>query len=52
MIGGVRYYAVIHDGFTREWPSGLRRRTVIDAAGTLRDEAWTSNLRWETTTWP
>lgn len=49
-VGSTSYYAVIHRGFTREWPSGLRRRTVIDEAGGLFDEAWTSRNMWEPTT--
>jgi hypothetical protein len=48
-IGLTRYYAIVDDGFTREWPSGLHRRTVIDAAGETADEAWTARGRWETT---
>jgi len=50
VIGSTTYYAILHDGFTREWPSGLYRRTVIDDAGATSDEAWTSRGRWETTT--
>ena len=49
MIGSVTYYAILHDGFTREWPSGLYRRTVIDDAGETADEAWTARGQWETT---
>lgn len=49
MIGSTQYYAILHDGFTREWPSGLYRRTVIDDAGNTSDEAWTARGRWETT---
>ncbi|MEO5534188.1 MAG: hypothetical protein ABIR17_03555 [Pseudolysinimonas sp.] len=47
MIGDVRFYAVMHNGFTREWPSGFRRRTSIDDTGVTRDEAWTSREQWE-----
>lgn len=49
VIGTIQYYAIIHDGFTREWPSGLHRRTVIDDQGETADEAWTARGRWETT---
>jgi len=49
-LGSTRYFAVIHNGFTREWPSGLRRRTVVDAAGDTADEAWTARGQWEATT--
>jgi hypothetical protein len=47
--GPTQYYAILHEGFTREWPSGLYRRTVIDDAGETTDEAWTARGRWETT---
>jgi hypothetical protein len=49
VIGTTQYYAILHAGFTREWPSGLYRRTVIDDAGATADEAWTARGRWETT---
>jgi hypothetical protein len=49
VIGTIRYYAIVHDGFTREWPSGLYRRTVIDEQGETADEAWTARGRWEGT---
>lgn len=41
------YYARIGDGFSREEPSGIVRRTVEN--GVERDEAFTRNLRWEPT---
>lgn len=49
-VGSTTYYAIVDLGFTREWPSGLHRRTVIDESGGLFDEAWTSRDMWEPTT--
>jgi len=42
----VIYYAVVNDLSTRERPAGLFRRTYTDAGG-LRDEAFTRNLVWK-----
>jgi hypothetical protein len=50
MIASTTYYVVVHNGFTREWPSGIRRRTVIDESAGTTDEAWTANRKWEPST--
>lgn len=49
-VGTVVYYAVIHPRFTREWPSGLVRRTVVADTGRTVDEDWTGRKRWEPST--
>ncbi len=41
----VIYYAVIDELSSRERPAGLFRRTYTEAGG-LRDEAFTRNLLW------
>jgi hypothetical protein len=46
MSDRVIYYAVVNDLSTRERPAGLFRRTYTDAGG-LRDEAFTRNLVWK-----
>jgi hypothetical protein len=43
------YYAVVNDLSSRERPAGLFRR-VYTAAGGLRDEAFTRNLIWKSST--
>jgi hypothetical protein len=42
----VIYYAVVNDLSSRERPAGLFRRTYTEAGG-LRDEAFTRNLVWK-----
>jgi hypothetical protein len=42
----VTYYAVIDELSSRERPAGLFRRTYTEAGG-LRDEAFTRNLVWK-----
>ncbi|MGD0609123.1 MAG: hypothetical protein ABSA53_36785 [Streptosporangiaceae bacterium] len=42
----VTYYAVVNDLSSRERPAGLFRRTYTEAGG-LRDEAFTRNLVWK-----
>jgi hypothetical protein len=42
----VTYYAVVNDLSSRERPAGLFRRTFTEAGG-LRDEAFTRNLVWK-----
>jgi hypothetical protein len=42
----VIYYAVVNDLGSRERPAGLFRRTYTEAGG-LRDEAFTRNLVWK-----
>jgi hypothetical protein len=42
----VTYYAVVNDLSTRERPAGLFRRTFTEVGG-LRDEAFTRNLAWK-----
>lgn len=49
-VGTTTYFAVIHPRYTREWPSGLRRRTVVDDSGRTFDEAWTARGKWEYST--
>jgi hypothetical protein len=49
-LGSTAYFAVMHPGFTLEWPSGLVRRTVVDESGTTFDEGWTARKRWEPST--
>lgn len=46
----VTYYAVVHPLFTREWPSGLVRRTVVADTGSAVDEDWTGRNQWERST--
>jgi hypothetical protein len=40
------YYAIINDLSSREWPTGVFRRTYTEDGGKL-DEAFTRNLVWE-----
>ena len=42
----VIYYAIIDELSSRERPAGLFRRTYTEAGG-LRDEAFTRNLVWK-----
>jgi hypothetical protein len=42
----VVYYAVVNDLSSRDHPAGLFRRTYTDAGG-LRDEAFTRDLVWK-----
>ena len=42
----VIYYAVVNDLSSRDRPAGLFRRTYTEAGG-LRDEAFTRNLVWK-----
>jgi hypothetical protein len=42
----VIYYAVVNDLSSRERPAGLFRRIYTEAGG-LRDEAFTRNLVWK-----
>lgn len=48
--GTTTYFAVMYPGYTREWPSGLRRRTAVDDSGRTFDEAWTARGAWEYST--
>lgn len=48
--GSTTYYAIVHPRFTREWPSGLVRRTEIAETGRLVDEDWTGRKQWEPST--
>ena len=42
----VIFYAVVNDLSSRQHPAGLFRRTYTEAGG-LRDEAFTRNLIWK-----
>ena len=42
----VTYYAVVNDLSSRDRPAGLFRRTYTEAGG-LRDEAFTRDLVWK-----
>jgi hypothetical protein len=42
----VTYYAIVNDLSSRERPSGVFRRTYLEAGG-KRDEAFTTDLVWE-----
>lgn len=42
----VIFYAVVNDLSSRHRPAGLFRRTYTEAGG-LRDEAFTTSLKWE-----
>jgi hypothetical protein len=46
MPDSVTYYAVVNDLSSRDRPAGLFRRTYTDAGG-LRDEAFTRDLVWK-----
>jgi hypothetical protein len=46
MPDSVTYYAVVNDLSSRDRPAGLLRRTYTDAGG-LRDEAFTRDLVWK-----
>jgi hypothetical protein len=45
----VTYYAVVNDLSSRERPAGVFRRTYFESGG-RSDEAFTRNLRWESST--
>jgi hypothetical protein len=46
MADKVIYYAVVNDLSSRDRPAGLFRRTYTEAGG-LRDEAFTRDLVWK-----
>jgi hypothetical protein len=46
MSDKVIYYAIVNDLSSRERPAGLFRRTYTETGG-LRDEAFTRNLVWK-----
>lgn len=46
-MGGVTYYAKLGFGASREAPSGIVRRRVVD--GLTYDESFNRNRRWEPT---
>jgi hypothetical protein len=46
MADRVIYFAVVNDLSSRDHPAGLFRRTYTEAGG-LRDEAFTRNLLWK-----
>ena len=45
----VKYFAETTNGFVREWPGALYRRTKVVGRQRLRDAAWTANHKWERT---
>jgi hypothetical protein len=49
MADKVTYYAIVTSRSSREQPSGVLRRSYLDAGG-RRDEAFTRDLIWEQST--